>query len=83
MDANFATHYCFVCDKPVTHWRRIGRPPRSLETVDDRLAHRVCEKYNRRLEKAKKIMEKAEEEIMSMDFAIFLKKTHPVSREGI
>ena len=58
---------------------RIGRPPRSLESVDDRLARRVCEKYNRRLEKAKKIMEKAEEEIMNMDFAIFLKKTHPVS----
>ena len=80
MDANLATHYYFVCDKPVTHWRRIGRPPRSLESVDDRLAHRVCEKYKRRLEKAKKIMEKAEEEIMSMDFAIFLKKTHPVAR---
>ena len=83
MDNNLDTYYCFVCEKPVTAWRRMGRPPRSLESVDDRLAHRTCEKYNRRLEKAKKVMERAEEEIMSMEFAIFLKKTHPVPIEGI
>ena len=74
------THFCFVCDKPVSANRHRGRPRRTLESVDDRLAHSCCEKYNRRLEKAKKIMEKAEEEMLSMEFAIFLKKTHPVPR---
>ena len=71
-------HLCFVCDKPVSAQRHRGRPRRSVETVDDRLAHSVCEKFHRRLERAKKILEKAEEEMLSMEFAIFLKKTHPV-----
>jgi len=78
MDAILDTHYCFVCDKPVSATRHRGRPRRSLESVDDRLAHSHCERYHRRLEKAKKVMEKAEEEMMSMEFAIFLKRTHPV-----
>ena len=77
-DSVLNTHYCFVCDKPVSARRQRGRPRRSMESVDDRLAHSHCERYHQRLEKAKKIFEKAEEEIMSMEFAIFLRRTHPV-----
>ena len=44
--------------------------------VEFKLTHQACETLYTRLEKAKQKMDEAKEEIMSMEFAIFLKKTH-------
>ena len=72
---------CIVCDRPLPLGALLRRPVPSkkypeLMEVEFKLTPQACETLYTRLEKAKQKMDEAEEEIMSMEFAIFLKKTH-------
>ena len=72
---------CIVCDRPLPPGALLRRQVRSREypglwEVEFKLTHQACETLYNRLEKAKQKMEDLEEEIMSVEFAIFLKKTH-------
>ena len=78
------SNLCFACHKPISAGNlRRERPSgvyNGLIEINIRCYHSDCEKFNDRLKKAKMVLEKAEEEIASMEFALFLKRTHPVSR---
>jgi hypothetical protein len=72
---------CIVCDRPLPLGALLRRQVPSkdypeLMEVEFKLTHQACETLYTRLEKAKQKMEDIEEEIMSVEFAIFLKKTH-------
>jgi hypothetical protein len=71
---------CIVCDRPfesgVLRKQIRSKQYPELYEVEFKFTHESCEILYNRLKKAKEKMEDAEEEIMSMEFAIFLKKTH-------
>ena len=72
---------CIVCDCPLPLGALLRRQVPSkmysgLMEVQFKLTHNACETLYDRLEKVRQKKDEAEEEIMSMEFAIFLKKTH-------
>jgi hypothetical protein len=72
---------CIVCDRPLQPGLQLRKTVPSkdypgLREVEFKVTHQACETIYNRLQKAKEKMDEAEEEIMSMEFAIFLKKTH-------
>ena len=76
---------CFVCEKPLIN-HTLTLDQQFIYFTDgveySAGSHINCGKYHKRIEKAKKVIKRAEEEIESMQFAIFLRKTHPVSIDG-
>ena len=72
---------CIVCDRPLQPGLQLRKQVRCKEypelwEVEFKLTHQACETLYTRLHKAKQKIEDIEEEIMSVEFAIFLKKTH-------
>ena len=80
--------HCVVCDKPLQSGLLLRRQRKSdtyngLFETHFKLTHTNCDIIFQRLNAAKKKLEEAEDEIVSMEFAIFMKKTHPVPYAGI
>ena len=70
---------CIVCDRPLQPGLQLRKQVRCKEypgLCEFKLTHQACETLYNRLQKTKQKMEDIEEEIMSVEFAIFLKKTH-------